>query len=1176
MNKRMIFGMSIFFALIIALLSISVTYDVNAQSIINGNSNTSVSQIHYLLNLSELNAKSSYSTYFDLANNYTILTNISSNTNYTCMLDIGAYYYIEEGAATITNTPADLILINTTLAETLTDGVYDSVLSCDYLIHTANTTILNANINGTNTTINTTIENTEFNNSLEYQKSIIIDSNAPIISSMITSEVRLNLSNASLNTSNNFYSNDLLDFIVPIQFSIIDLSNVSCRIIPLLTLNNSNSSNNNNSNYSDFNRYIFAKNSTYVPNIVSSSLVNLTIGNITVYSLTNNTFVVNIDSRIINVSMLFAAANNLSVYQSGTSGNQTNVLGIVPFKYNIECSDLLTNVVDTQFSSDVILNITRTQNISNSSNTTNSTNDLPYFNLAVSQNTFNLGELGYYNINANNNSNVTITICPLASGWVQCYATPTFVNEVFPKNQALPYTNKTGRYLIEGVMRYKNYTITRNITYETVNSLTASITASKWTAGVGDTLTFNATASSGISPYTFRWTLDGGTTFTGPGAYKQYATAGTYKVNLSVNDSSGNKFNTSIDVTIKNYYTMTIVVSDKDTSSRIKDALIEIGSNSLTTDSNGISSIKLLSGSYDVYVSKSSYSGFMNEVLLSKDTSVYLNMSFVDVTPPTIYLLTANDSVLAKDAVDLKFKVNDVTKVYCSLYVANLKDSWYALKDYGDDLLSDTEYTFELRDLDYGSYKWKLECKDKNQNSVYSEERRFIVPNNNVSTALTNTDDDADGLNYALDSLNSLSGDESDLVETLGIRANLEDLLERINRMEKDLHDLSYRRDLNESGRQDAQNKLIADIAFAKANTPLSLKITDSKTFVKYAKDSDLNTILGEYVSIKNMNFDKKMFFESTKLAQSKVIISTRVRNVELFYLNGESSQITLVIRDIQAAKPEDDLALSNSNSAVFVESVPKSIAPSAKLITVLTKDYKVIKDDLMIEFTPATRRIVYYLNGTIRPELLQNADTVFVDKNVNALKSSTGFSIFGSESIAGIGDISGISGFSLSDLSNLSGQSVMIILIIVLVLFYVVVNFDLIDKIRKIFTRASSKKKISFIRVLINDAIDYLKNDDYDKATLIYREIQLSYEGAGDAVKREVYAESLDLCNQLDLKYAVMTLARVEAYIQARDKFNAISEFDKLTSTYNKIDSKYRDSITLEFQRANSMMKGL
>ena len=297
-------------------------------------------------------------------------------------------------------------------------------------------------------------------------------------------------------------------------------------------------------------------------------------------------------------------------------------------------------------------------------------------------------------------------------------------------------------------------------------------------------------------------------------------------------------------------------------------------------------------------------------------------------------------------------------------------------------------------------------------------------------------------------------------------------------------------------------------------------------------------------------------------MAQSKVIISTKVRNVELYYLDNSTVDITLVTKDIQTAKPEDALSINNSQSISFVEVIPKTIVQTIKQINLLNKDYTVLKDDPLIEYPPNTQTIAYYINGTIKPDEFQNSDTVLIDKNVNAIKSTTGLSILG------VG--------SLSDI-KIEGQGIMLIILSLLILFYLVVNFDIIDKIRNLnlgFISFGSKKKISFIRVLVNDASDYLKTEDYDKAALIYREIKLSYEEANSYIRKEVYDESFDLCNQLDLTYAMKVLDKAEYYIKMQDRNNAIMEFEKLNNTYHKLEDKYRLQIDSRFQKVAELIK--
>jgi tetratricopeptide (TPR) repeat protein len=240
----------------------------------------------------------------------------------------------------------------------------------------------------------------------------------------------------------------------------------------------------------------------------------------------------------------------------------------------------------------------------------------------------------------------------------------------------------------------------------------------------------------------------------------------------------------------------------------------------------------------------------------------------------------------------------------------------------------------------------------------------------------------------------------------------------------------------------------------------------------------------------------------------------------------------------------------------------------SAKGLNMLTKEYSIIKDDPLIEYPPDTTTIIYYINGTIKPDAFQDTDTILIEKNINTMTSTTGLSILGISSITDI---------------RLGGQEIMIIVIVLLILFYIVINFDIIDKIRNvgfgsnsIFLKFGSKKKISYIQVLVNDALDYLKTEDYDKAALIYREIKLSYEGANDYIKQQVYNESYDLCNQIDLEYALKVLEKAEYYIQLKERNIAISEFEKLENTYNKLSDKYKRQIDEKFQKVVALMKSI
>lgn len=1091
MNKTMMLGIGIFFALLAGLVSLSTTADVNAQTILSNDTGVHPSVIYYQIDMSELGLTDQYQAIYENATNTTSIYNTTHTVDYDCTLFVDQETYSVDGYTTDVN---DTISVNQTLNHTLDDSYHDIQSECLYYINTTNiTSIAHGGENGINDTVNETVMDHTLilssRNITEY-KTLLVDATAPMI-------VLSNISgNTFLGNTSGSITLSLESNATYLDFSITDLSDVYCTL--------KTGSQNVSFNF--------------------TGMIGMTTSNITI--------------------PLSLAAGNHTV--------------------NVSCSDVLYNIGTAGYiiSASYQNNMTNLTNMTNSTNLTNTTVDAPFFELSVSKPEFGLGEIGYYTLNATNNSNVSITICPAASGWVQCYMTPTFVNDTYPKTQAMPYTNKTGRYIIEGVMRYKNTTIVRNVTYETKNTLTASITASKTRGVVGDTITFNATANSGIAPYVYKWTMHDNTKFTGMGAYKKYNAAGTYIVNLTVNDSSGNNYSTSTEVVIKNRYTLTIVASDARNNNKLYDATVQVGDDSLQTNANGIAIFTLEEDTYDVRVSKNSYKTYSDDLKLDAAKTVYINLSFIDLTPPKVTLMTNDAVVLTQSTVDLKFKAEDSSNVACSLYIAEANNSWYSLKDSGDNLLVNTVYTFEIRDLGNGEYKWKVECSDADNNKAYSDERKFTVSDGSVAKALEVSDQSSDYINKALDGIDKLSGDESEIADLLEIRSDLKYLLDKINNMERDIHDLNFRRDLDADGRLEAQKNLTAYIGYLENNTPVSLSVKGSKTFVKYVRDEELESLLNEYSAIKNLNLDRKLFMESTKSIQSEVIISTRVRNVELYYLDGKTKEITLVIKDIKAATLEDAQAIKGSNTITFVEVIPKGICQSAKEITMLNKKYTVLKDDPIIEFPSDTESIAYYMEDRIDVDKFQDTDTILIDKDIGNIRSTTGMSTFNIEAISDI---------------KLDGRGVMIVLIVVLLLFYIIINFDIIEKIRRMsmeFVGFGSKKKISFMRVLVNDALDYLKAEDYDKAALIYREIKLSYEEANVYIRGQVYDESFDLCNQLDLAYAMKILDKVDYFINIQDRNKAVIEFEKLQNTYNKLSEPYQAQIGEKFKKAMRLIK--
>ena len=81
-------------------------------------------------------------------------------------------------------------------------------------------------------------------------------------------------------------------------------------------------------------------------------------------------------------------------------------------------------------------------------------------------------------------------------------------------------------------------------------ALVASYTYSPTNSTAGQTVTFTATASNGVSPYLFNWSFGDGSTSSGQTATHAYGQGGTFTVKLTVTDSSQNIATSSQTVTV--------------------------------------------------------------------------------------------------------------------------------------------------------------------------------------------------------------------------------------------------------------------------------------------------------------------------------------------------------------------------------------------------------------------------------------------------------------------------------------------------------------------------------------------------------------------------------------------------------------------------------------------------
>ncbi len=101
-------------------------------------------------------------------------------------------------------------------------------------------------------------------------------------------------------------------------------------------------------------------------------------------------------------------------------------------------------------------------------------------------------------------------------------------------------------------------------------------------------------------------------------------------------------------------------------------------------------------------------------------------------------------------------------------------------------------------------------------------------------------------------------------------------------------------------------------------------------------------------------------------------------------------------------------------------------------------------------------------------------------------------------------------------------------------------------------------------IKIMIADSEKYLDNDEYDKASLIYKEIKMSYEKLADFDKNRLYKDIIILYDLLNKKYLEIKLNNAKEHPE-----NAKQEIEKAKLAYNKLRKELKELVYPELNQA-------
>ncbi|RJQ18115.1 hypothetical protein C4573_00130 [Candidatus Woesearchaeota archaeon] len=594
----------------------------------------------------------------------------------------------------------------------------------------------------------------------------------------------------------------------------------------------------------------------------------------------------------------------------------------------------------------------------------------PLFDVVFEKNVYTMGEAIAFDIRANNGSNVFLTItAPNGNSYVWNYN-----GQNYPKHEVLPYSKRYGSYNVIGNMQYLNYSLSVNKNINVQSNMDVEIKG-KTTINLSEKLTLEGIPSGGFGTLNLSWKLSNGSTVKSHILERTYATSGKYTETFIVVDQEGNELKKDVEVSVKQAYRLYVYVIDGSSKLPIKDALLEIDDDEYLTNSDGLVSLDLLEDSYDMTISKEDYKPYSDSFSFHENRTLNISLNLVDKTPPSITLMTTPDEILTEPKA-LTFSANDVGLMQCSLYLKRPEESWSVLTQTLPNIQANKVYQFNVENITAGSYQWKVECKDSNNNGAFSEERSFSVNSEELLNTIQENEDAIAGFTAALETFNTLDKDEREAFETLNIKEHIEETQKQMERIKRDMNNLIFRNDLTNEEKEQERKILLEKMQEIQQNTPISITVKDSKTFVKYPTVEEVERLL---LAVLGNDANKKLLKKNQALQQS-LSTATKAKIVEISYPS-KTETVTLI---------EKQIALESTESGFLAEYIPLAIA-QAKEITILNEDYQILGDSL-IRFSTGNV-IAYTIPKAINLELAQETTTIFVTKEQTG-STPTGFSI--------------------------------------------------------------------------------------------------------------------------------------------------------------------------------------
>jgi hypothetical protein len=790
-----------------------------------------------------------------------------------------------------------------------------------------------------------------------------------------------------------------------------------------------------------------------------------------------------------------------------------------------------------------VLAVTCTDAAGNSITQTRTLTIVPDFGLqlSMSQAEYGLSESPRLTINTLPGANVTVDVCPDQTGFVQC-TTALIDTTSFPQTVSLPYMNRSGSYIVDGIATYAGQTKVNRTSYKIINSMSPSMSFS---TSPKLNIPFNITASvsGGVAPYRFTWDLNNGTRISDVSIIQvSHSASGNYTQRLTVTDQGNNTRTINYTYTVRPIYMITIQTSDNQTGGALGDVDLDITNEQthvqtkLRSAQNGYAYFEAEEGIYSIFASALNYQYHLEEYIFNITGSIQIILNRQSLQGPQVTLLNPAPNTTVGSPTSIKYTVTHTQPVNCTLYFG--ADNWFTPN--GSMTVSDSGSKEFLRDLGAGNYRVRIECTDAQAHTGTTAVVPFTVSTAVQTTSAAPSTDEVqfqgtiEAIDNILSNLDAYGPKEKEAIATLGFDKDLRNTKRAIQQAIRDLSDLQFRKELDENGKKAEYKRIMDNTKAVIANTPQGLAVTDSKTFVKYVKEDEIAKVTKELAGVGGMSLDEEFLGRKILADQQKFTISTKVTQVELLYPDQSVKTITVVSRSFTYAP-------NLSSDYKIYEIVPKEVAKSARELELLTKG-EVLKDDPILRFDTAPS-IIYIIPKRVDFTRVEDIKTVLARPYGGEQSLITGFAIFTG------GDLKGMSMPAIA-------------LIALIILAYLIYYFDLIKQTKYLIYRMGKNERVHYLSVLINDARDNLDTNNYERAELIYKEIRLSYDALPVPGKNELYEDVVELVHRMDSYYFNTVMLELDAAIKAGDMETAIQSYEKLTKIYQRLDVEQQQAL--------------